>query len=359
VTVYVNEGMEVHWWFGLDLWCEEYVTGDTVIDAMMGALGRCHVLRVPRNDPRLSVCIYAHPAAPSLPQRVGCFGAPPCLRVSDKYAYPQGGSDMQATEEFLIWAERDRVRSQNTLKRYRSVFGQLAALDIDPVSATREDVERWWASRFDRSAATRDNELACLRSFYKWATRFDHRADDPTRRLDPPKVPIRVPRPIGRADLERLLALARESSPDLGRALALGAYGGLRVGEAAGLSWADVDVETRRIYVTGKGDKQRKVPLSPLLLDLLLPEVAGNVVTAGEQPYSADTLQRKVNRFIQRHGVEHTSHDLRKRGATLAATKGVPLNVIASAFGWSSIETVKHYAAVSDDALDALAAAMI
>lgn len=36
-TVYVNEGMEIHWWFGLDRWCEEYVTGDTVIDATTGA----------------------------------------------------------------------------------------------------------------------------------------------------------------------------------------------------------------------------------------------------------------------------------------------------------------------------------
>lgn len=266
---------------------------------------------------------------------------------------------MTATDEFLTWAERDRVRSSNTLKRYRAVLGQLDALGIDPVVATREDVERWWGTRFDHSPATRDNELACLRAFYKWATRFDHRADDPTRRLDPPKVPVRVPRPIGRADLERLLVLARQESPDLGRALALGAYGGLRVGEAASLVWADVDAESRRIYVTGKGNKQRVVPLSALLLDLLLPEVGGNVVTAGEQPYSADTLQRKVNRFIQRQGVEHTSHDLRKRGATLAAAKGVPLNVIAAAFGWSSIETAKHYAAVSDDALDALGEAMV
>lgn len=266
---------------------------------------------------------------------------------------------MTVVDEFLAWAERDRLRSPNTLKRYRAVLGQLDALGIDAAAATLEDVERWWGTRLDRSPATRDNELACLRAFYKWAARFGHRIDDPTRRLDPPKVPVRVPRPIGRADLEHLLTLAREESPDLGRALALGAYAGLRVGEAAGLDWSDVDDETRRIYVTGKGDKQRIVPLSALLLDLLLPRVAGNVVTAGADPYSADTLQRKVNRFIQGQGVEHTSHDLRKRGATLAAAKGVPLNVIAAAFGWSSIETAKHYAAVSDDALDALAQAMV
>lgn len=262
---------------------------------------------------------------------------------------------MDAVEKFLDWAARDRNRSPNTLARYRATLDQLG----DPIAATVEQVEAWWATRYDLSAATRANELACLRAFYKWATKFDHRADDPTRRLDAPKVPIRVPRPIGRADLERLLALAREDSPDLGRALALGAYAGLRVGEAAALNWSDIDQEQRRIYVTGKGDKQRLVPLSPALLDLLLPATTGNVVTAGGKPYTADTLQRKVNRFIQRHDITHTSHDLRKRGATLAIAKGLPLHAVAAVFGWASIETAKHYAAVSDDILDEIAAAMV
>lgn len=262
---------------------------------------------------------------------------------------------MTAVDDFLTWAERDRNRASNTLARYRAVLSQMP----DPLGATREDVETWWGTRFDLSPATRANELACLRSFYKWATRFDLRPDDPTRRLDAPKVPIRVPRPIGRSDLERLLRLAREDSPDLGRALALGAYAGLRVGEAAGLDWSHIDVEARRIYVTGKGNKERLVALSPMLLDLLLPETGGNVVRAGSKPYAAETLQRKVNRFIARHDVEHTSHDLRKRGASLALANGMPLHAVAAMFGWANIETAKHYAAVSDDVLDQIAAAMI
>jgi hypothetical protein len=36
MSVYVNDGMVVHWWFGVDHWCEEYVTGDTVIESTMG-----------------------------------------------------------------------------------------------------------------------------------------------------------------------------------------------------------------------------------------------------------------------------------------------------------------------------------
>ena len=262
---------------------------------------------------------------------------------------------MTAVDDFLTWAERDRNRSPNTLARYRAVIAQLP----DPINATVAEMEEWWATRYDLSPATRANELACLRAFYKWATRFDLRPDDPTRRLDAPKVPIRVPNPIGRADLERLLMLARNDSPEIGRALALGAYGGLRVGEAAGLDWSHVDQEARRIRVTGKGDKQRLVGLSAVLLDLLLPDAGGNVVTAGGKPYAADTLQRKVNRFMARHDVAHTSHDLRKRGASIALAKGAPLHAVAAMFGWANIETAKHYAAVSDETLDQIAGFMV
>lgn len=261
---------------------------------------------------------------------------------------------MAALEEFYTWAERDRKRSPNTLTRYRATLTQIP----DPLAASVAEVEAWWATRFDKSEATRANELACLRTFYRWATRFGHRDDDPTRRLDAPKVPNRVPRPIGESDVRRLLAAA-EDAPDLRRTLALGAYAGLRVAEAAGLAWSGVDVEARRIYVRGKGGKERVFGLSPVLLDLLLPAVDGNVVTAGGQAYSASTLQRKINRFMARNAVDHTFHDLRKRAATLAIGKTGDVYAVAKAFGWSSVETASNYAVVSDEALDRIAAAIV
>ena len=241
------------------------------------------------------------------------------------------------------------------MRRYRAVLGQIEGVQ----TASRAEVEAWWSSRTHLSEATRANELACLRSFYRWAMRFDVRADDPTRRLDAPKIPNHVPRAIGESDLARLMSVARDESPDLYRCLALGAYAGLRVSEAAGLDWSNVDVEASRIFVRGKGRKERVFGLSPVLHDKIKPEVAGNVVTAGQKPYSGATLQRKVNRFIDRNGVGHTYHDLRKRAAMLAIAKTGNVHAVAAAFGWSSIETANHYAVVMDDTLDAIAAAVV
>lgn len=254
-------------------------------------------------------------------------------------------------EEFLRWAEMDRRRAVATLDRYRAVLGQIP----DPLNATMAEIEAWWATRYEMSEATRSNELACLRSFYKWATRFDHRSDDPTRRLDAPKVPNKVPRMMGRTDFENLLGPLTEDALDLRRAFALGGYAGLRVSEAATQDWRDVDLEARRMYVRGKGNKERAVPISAVLLDYLLPKTTGNVVTAGGEPYTAANLQRKINRFTARHDIEHTFHDLRKRGASIALSKGGNPVAVKQMFGWSSMETVQHYAVVGDSELDRIA----
>lgn len=263
--------------------------------------------------------------------------------------------DREAVRHFLDWAQYDRGRSPRTMERYKAVLRQFE----DPLNATQAEVEEWWASRLGLSPATRANELACLRSFYRWATRFDRRDDDPTRRLDAPKIPNHVPRAIGQADLARLLGPLTEEALDLRRAYALGAYGGLRVGECATLDWADVDQEARRIYVRGKGQKERAVALSPVLLDHLLPVTGGNVVTAGGQAYTPATLQRKVNRLMLNAEIPHTFHDLRKRGASLALSKGLNPVAVQQMFGWASMETVRNYAVVGDEELDRIAAAMV
>lgn len=257
-------------------------------------------------------------------------------------------------DEFLTWALRDRGRAPNTVARYKAVLKQLP----EPSTATLADVETWWATRLDKAPATRENELACLRSFYRWLTRFDHRPDDPTRRLDAPKVDNRFPRPIGRQDLDKALA-ATVDTPDMRRAICLGAYGGLRVSEAAALDWSDVDLERRRIYVRGKGAKERLMGLNPVLLDEMLPDAGGNVVTAGGKPYTGATLQRKVNRLLARLEIDHTFHNLRGRYVSLGISKTGNIHAVAAAVGWASIETANAYAALSDEALDQIAAAVV
>lgn len=225
-----------------------------------------------------------------------------------------------------------------------------------PSTAAREDIEAWWVTRNHLAPATRSNDLANLRAFYRWASRWEHRADDPTIRLDAPRVPNGLPRPMARADLLKLLG---DLEDDLRRAVCLGAYAGLRVSEAAALDWADVDVEAKRARILGKGQKSRLVALSTILIDQLLPETGGNVVAAGGKPYSAAQLQRRVNRAIDAAGVDATFHQLRHRYGTIAYQATGDLLAVGRQMGHASPVTTAVYAAASDEVADRIAEAVV
>lgn len=245
----------------------------------------------------------------------------------------------------------DRAMAPNTVATYARTLRTLPAAP----TATREDVEAWWHSRAHLSPATRVNELAAVRAFYRWARVWEHRDDDPTLRITAPRVPKGLPRPISRADLRLLLDVLPD---DLRRAVCLGAWAGLRVSEAAALEWADVDTEVRRIRVLGKGSKTRMVGLSPILLDALLPDTGRNVITATTQTYSAATLQRRVNRAIRGAGVHATFHQLRHRFGTMALAVTSNLLAVSRAMGHASPATTAIYAATSDADLDVIADAV-
>lgn len=258
-------------------------------------------------------------------------------------------------EKFIHWAQADRGRSANTIARYRATLAQVD----NPAEATLDQIEAWWNGRLELSPATRSNELACLRTFYKWCMKFDIRDNDPTRRLDFPKVPNKIPRPIAKSDLEALLGPLTKDDLEIRRAIALGAYGGLRISEVAALDWANVDLELKRIYIRGKGSKERVNGLSMTLQDLILPNRGGNVVTGGGKVYTSAVLQRRINRFLERNGIDNTFHDLRKRGATMAMAKTRNPQAVAQVFGWSSLQTVTNYAIVGDEVLDEIAESMV
>ena len=261
---------------------------------------------------------------------------------------------MSLTEQFLQYLAIDRNMSPATVSGYRRTYKTFPGIE----TADREQVEAWWETRRHLSAGTRRVDLAAVRSFLAWCRVWEHRGptDDPTHRIQPPKQGQRVPRPVSRGDLHRIID--HTTDPEIRRAVYLGAYAGLRVAEAAALDWRDIDTELRRIVVRGKGDKERMVGLSPLLLDSLLPNTGGNVVRAGQPPYSANLLQQKVNAAIRKAGVDATFHKLRSRYATVALGATGNLLAVSRALGHSSPATTAIYAATSDSDLDVIADAV-
>ena len=258
---------------------------------------------------------------------------------------------MNHVEQWLEYLAR-AGRSPRTIASYRSTMSHYLP---EPASATVEDAETWWAGQDGKSVPTRQRLRNTVRSFYTWAVAFDIVERDPTRRIPSPSQGRRLPRPISRNDLRRAMDGA---GPEVRRALALGAYAGLRVSEVAALDWANVDLESRRIYVRGKGDKDRAVSLGPLLYDEIAPSGTGNVVTATTRAWSGDTLQRRVNRLFARLGIKATFHKLRARFATVALADSGNILAVSRALGHSSPGVTAIYALTSDEDLDRISAAV-
>jgi integrase len=255
----------------------------------------------------------------------------------------------------IEYLEHRRTRDPvNTWKARRRVLGLVG----NAGTATREDIEAFFDARSNRAASSRLTDLGLLRSFYRWCDVWEHRTDDPTKRIEIGAVAQGLPQAVSREELNMILRHTAES-PELRRAVALGAYGGLRIAEVTVADWRDVNRETRRLRVHGKGGKERMVGLSPLLMDEILPDVGGNIVRGGGRPYNIDVLTRKINRAIKAAGVDATFHKLRHRFGTVALAETGDIAAVARAMGHATpATTAKFYAASSDETLDVIAAAV-
>jgi integrase len=251
---------------------------------------------------------------------------------------------------WIQWCRNAHVPA-NTIGRRTSTLTHMP----NAGTATREDVEAWWLTRAHLAPASRANDLANLRSFFKWCRRWEYRDDDPTLRLDSPRVEPGLPRPITNADLRKALDLM---PPDLRRAVCLGAYAGLRISEVAALDWSDVDLGSRQIRVmNSKRGKSRLVPIGSVLFEALLPNVGGNVITGGE-PKSTTTIAKRMKEAFHRLDIEVTFHQLRHRYGTVAYKATGDILAVSRLMGHSDINTTKVYAAANDEVAARIAEAV-
>ncbi len=161
--------------------------------------------------------------------------------------------------------------ARNTRLAYGRDLQDFAAWCPRPVAeAGRDDIVAYIVrcEAAGLSAATRARRLSALRQFFRFLVDDGHRGDNPALRLPGPARVKALPGTLTLAEVERLIAAAR----DLGRSIAARArhaallellYAtGLRVSELAALPVAAVRGDPAMVLVRGKGGRERMVPLS-------------------------------------------------------------------------------------------------
>ena len=241
------------------------------------------------------------------------------------------------------------------------------------LTANETDLRQFFAASFTGSrASTANRRLATLRRFYRWALREGMISADPTLRLAGAKTPPRFPQALSEAQVEALL-----SAPDTDSALGLRDRAmlellyatGLRVSELVGLKLPEVSLADGLVRVTGKGQKERIVPMGGEAR-IWIERYANGVWAQLLQGGKADEL------FLTRRGAAMTRqmfwklirsyalrtdiraplspHGLRHAFATHLLNHGADLRVVQMLLGHADISTTQIYTHVARERLHAL-----
>lgn len=243
--------------------------------------------------------------------------------------------------------QRRRNLSPSTITHRRFRLRALAQwLDKDLLDADGKDIEKW-LDVHDLAPQTRYTYVAYLTAFYVWAVKQRLVRKDPTEDIDRPKLPKRVPRPIGRDDLAHAFA---EADLRMRCFLLLAAFAGARCMEIAALRVEDIHRDQGVLLLHGKGDKERLVPLHPDVLRALtafgLPR-AGYVFRRRDgHPLKPSTISRYVGGYLRSVGVDATAHMGRHAYATaLYQLSGGDLRMTQDLLGHASPSSTAIYAA--------------
>jgi integrase/recombinase XerD len=283
--------------------------------------------------------------------------------------------------DFLAYLEFERGLSRNTLEAYRSdllQFGTwIRARGVDVLVAQHSDLAAFLTDlatgdppdRAPVANATLQRKAACLRSFYRHLRREEILEHDPTADLRAPRKDQRLPKVLSRDEVARLLTGPRGTSPAAlrDRALLELMYAcGLRASEAIGLQLGDVDLEVAVLRATGKGSKERLVPIGREAVSAVRVYVErGRPAFVGLSPephlfvnqrgggLTRQGLYKIVQRYARAAGLDGkmSPHTLRHTFATHLLAGGCDLRSLQEMLGHADIATTQMYTHLSADRL--------
>jgi integrase/recombinase XerD len=260
-------------------------------------------------------------------------------------------------------------RAPRTVEAYRRDLTQFAEFaGGPPAAATTGDLERYVAQlRADGLApATVARRIAALRAFYRHLLLLGVRADNPAAELTPPRRPRKLPRTLSPGETERLIDAAAGTSPRALRDTAIVEllYGaGLRVSELTGLDRGSVDLEARLVRCTGKGDKERIVPVGRRAVEALRryqsrgrpyldrrrrPELFLNAKGGPLTRAGVFLILRKIAAKAGLDPERVHPHLLRHSFATHLLEGGADLRSVQEMLGHADLATTELYTHVSD-----------
>ncbi len=271
-------------------------------------------------------------------------------------------------KKYTTYLTLEQGLSANTREAYHHDVEKMLSFfhdeGIDYLHATLDDFHRFALALYELGIAQTSigRILSGVRSFYRFLLIEGYIEDDPTELLESPKHPRRLPTVLTLDEVDRIEDAIDLSLPQgqRDRAIIEMLYScGLRVSELCALLLSDLFLDEGFIRVTGKGSKQRLVPISPRAIKELNLWFASRChinIRKGEEDYvfvseqrgkhlSRITVFHNLRVYAELAGINKTisPHTLRHTFATHLLEGGANLRAIQAMLGHESISTTQVY----------------
>lgn len=274
--------------------------------------------------------------------------------------------DLQILSQYLDFLEIERGLSQNTIDAYRRDLTEFLEFCLSKNVEEINKIERTHINGY--ILKLHENKLnptsvmrktASLRGFFKWLCANEICEKNPALTLEPPKVPQKLPKVITAEEINIILSENLNKREKVILELLYGC--GLRVSELVNLKIHDIDISAKYLQCTGKGSKERIVPIGSKALhaikmyikerdfilqktiktskNLLLTEEGKNI-TRQEVYNFIHKLGEKIHKSISPHTLRHTF-------ATHLLENGADLRVVQELLGHSDVSTTQLYTHIS------------
>ncbi|GMA07982.1 tyrosine recombinase XerD [Tetragenococcus halophilus subsp. flandriensis] len=276
--------------------------------------------------------------------------------------------DEQVTD-YLHYLLIERGLSSNTRKSYQRDLEQYLAFLHEKEITDWQNVDRYTIVSFlqflqneKKSAATLTRMVTSLRRFHQFLRQERYTDHDPMQHIDSPKKKQKLPDTLSLSEVERLIE-APDTKKVLGirdRAILEVMYAtGLRVSELIGLKLNDLHLAMGLMQTTGKGDKERIVPLGDMAIHWLEtyleearpilcqkhPEEEYLFVNGHGTSLSRQGVWKNLKALVLKAGIMKnvTPHTLRHSFATHLLENGADLRTVQELLGHADISTTQIY----------------
>lgn len=275
----------------------------------------------------------------------------------------------QALKDYQLYLKIERGLSDNSISNYsfdvKKLMKYLAEnnIEVSPIIIEKETIQQFiYTIAKTVNARSQSRLISGLKGFFNYLVFEDYRETNPLETIDSPKIGRKLPDTLSETEINSLISAIDLSKPqgERNRAILELLYGcGLRVSELTNLQISDLFFEEGFIKVTGKGDKQRFVPIveaTQKYISIYRKEIRSHQTISSE---FQDTL------FLNRRGKKLTRamiftiikqlavkvnlqknispHTFRHSFATHLLENGADLRAIQLMLGHESITTTEIY----------------